>query len=175
MIPERDVEQGMGNIGTPGEGEAASLLATAQTTLAARNTAAGYGSCSSCDTPVPLTSDPSHTALPEASAAQQMGAVAAECSSYIVTYVQLLAYIIYRIAGSAIYMWGMTAQAAKFERALVKTLCAESESDVGHAKCGEGVIIPVYDMTVYFAVSAILHCVYYVYRGVRACLSKCSY
>ena len=101
------------------------------------------------------------------SSAQDVDAVGADCSGNIRTAVGVFLRLIARVGVSAIIMWGATVELLRF---MFAAACVEK--NISRETCDEEKI-PQYDATFYFATSAFLYCVYYAYRGVRACLARC--
>ena len=99
--------------------------------------------------------------------AQHADTVGADCSGNIRTAVGVFLRLIARVGVSAIIMWGATVELLRF---MFAAACVEK--NISRETCDEEKI-PQYDATFYFATSAFLYCVYYAYRGVRACLARC--
>ena len=100
--------------------------------------------------------------------AQHADTVGADCSGNIRTAVWVVLRLIARVGVSAIIVWGTTVELL---RLMFAADCVEK--NISREKCGHEEKIPEHDATFYFATSAFLYCVYYAYRGVRACLARC--
>lgn len=162
------MEDGRASSDTRTSGEESALLLAAASTATSASPVGDYGSSGGGSSVVRVSAAGRHPSDPRASPCACVPGD--EFRRNIGTGVQLLQGILYNIVVAGILMWGTTLQCSKLIIAVVEIMCTYYP-EAARAKCGEGVRLPQYHPTVYFAVSAILFCVHYAYCGVRACIS----